>query len=83
MADQARRGAVLLLLLLGAVCLEVANAKSRKVREDALNAGKPKKARRGAAGQLQKGPRAGRDKSAVFAECFNSMQDRMLGETRS
>lgn len=57
--------------------MDVASAKSRQERQEALDAGKPKKARRGAAGAISRGPRAGRDKSEVFAECFNAMQENM------
>lgn len=70
-------GAALLLLLLAAASFEAVHAKSKQEREDALDAGMPMKAKRGAAGQLQKGPKAGRSKSEVFAECFNMFQENM------
>jgi hypothetical protein len=70
MASVKARAACLLLLLLSTTVLQVAEAASKKEREDALSAGVSKKPQKGAGGKMKDGTR----KSQKFADTLNKIQ---------
>lgn len=79
MGRNATQRAVLLLLglLLGARCIDVAEAARKSDRDAALTSSMRGRSKRGSGGKVETGKNAGKAKSQVFSECMSKMNENM------